>query len=106
MSTRAHLFILLAAVSLTGTILLIALSTALSPAQPLITIPEGKDPANQTRSIRITLADQAPEPESTVQPVGEPAPRQEAKQQPDPTPKKKPNPKPETKLAPKPEPEP
>jgi len=106
MSTRTHLFILLAAIGLTGTILLTALSTALSTAQPLITIPEGKGPANQTRSIRITLADRASEPESAAQSIGKPAPRQEPKQLPDPTPKKKPAPKPETKLAPKPEPEP
>jgi protein TonB len=101
MSLRAHLFILLAAVSLTGTILLIALSTA----QPQVTIPEGKDPANQTRSIRITLADQAPEPESAAQPVGESAPRPEPKKQPEPSPKE-PAPKPDPMPEPEPEPEP
>ncbi|EAZ97706.1 energy transducer TonB [Marinobacter sp. ELB17] len=97
MSTRAHLFILLAAISLTGTILLIALSTV----QPQVTIPEGKDPANQTRSIRITLADQAPEPESAAQPAGVPAPRPEPKKQPEPSPKE-----PAPKFDPMPEPEP
>ena len=91
MSKRAHLLILLAAIGLTVTILLIAIAAA----QPLITVPEGKDPVNQARSIHITLANQAPEP----------APKPEPKQQPDPAPKK-PAPTPETKPDPKPEPEP
>ena len=71
MSKRAHLLILLAAISLTVAILLIAITTT----QPLISLPEGKDPANQAGSIHITLADQASEPESDTpaQPADEPA---------------------------------
>jgi len=99
MSTRAQLLTLLAAISLTATIFLIAIATA----QPLITLPEGKDSVNQTRSIHITLADQAPERESNIaaQPIDEPVPKLETKQQPDPV-SKKPEPEPEPKPKPKP----
>jgi len=103
MSARAHVLTLLAAIGLTAPILLIALSTA----QPLIMLPEGKDPVNQTGSIHITLADQTPEPESDTpaQPVDEPASRPELKQHPEPSPKK-PAPAPDAKPEPEPEPEP
>ena len=82
MSKRAHLLILLAAISLTVAILLIAITTT----QPLISLPEGKDPANQAGSIHITLADQASEPESDTpaQPADEPAAEPEPEPEPEP----------------------
>jgi protein TonB len=88
MTKRASTLILLVAISLTGTILAIAIPAT----PPLISLSEGKDPVNQTRSIRISLAERKPEqaPSETARPKEEPIPEPEEKPEPEPEPEPEP----------------